>query len=329
MFEAIKDAEESIYLEMYIFNDDINRFDFLELLKNKAKAGLRVRIVLDAFGSSELGREAIAELRDSGAEVHFFSRFLYRIHRKILVIDQKTAFIGGVNFHQLARHWDDLAVCVSGSRLVPSIISSFAKVYAECGGKDPIILAKNKRIILPKTSTWLIENFPISKNFMLKKIYKKQLATAKKNVIFVTPYFIPKRWFIKALRGAVERGIEVEVLVPRHTNHFLADKVAYFFMFKLSKLGIKFFLMPQMNHAKAMVKDNAEGILGTHNLDFFSFELNAEVGIYFKDSSSVQKLSEIINRWKKESTLFDFRAYKPKWSDYIFSPIIRLFSSFL
>lgn len=325
MYEAIKGAKESVYLEMYIFNDDMRRFDFLSLLKEKALAGLRIRIVLDSFGSSALSKESIEELRQAGAEVLFFSRLLHRIHRKILVIDQDTAFIGGVNFHQIARRWDDLAVRVKG-KLVQSLISSFAKVYAECGGKDPLVLAMNRRILLNQTRTWLIEHFPISERFVLRRIYKKKLAEAESHIIFVTPYFMPKRWFTALLHQAVLRGVRVDVLVPKHANHYWADRVAYYFMFKLSKLGVNFFLLPRMNHGKAMIIDSKEAVLGSHNLDFLSFELNSEIGIFFKEKEAVEKLEEIIAVWQKESELFDAREYKPKILDYIVSPILRLFS---
>jgi cardiolipin synthase len=325
MFEAIGGAKESIYLEMYIFNDDVRRFDFLTLLANKAKDGLRVRIVLDYFGSSKLSNEAVTELRESGAEVFFFSRLLHRIHRKILVVDERVAFIGGVNFHQVARRWDDLAVRVQG-KLVPAIISSFAKVYADCGGKDPGILAQNKRIFLSKTRTWLIENFPASRRFALKKVYRKNLSEAKSDIIFVTPYFMPRRWFEAALREAVARGVRVDILVPRATELPFIDRVGYLFMYKLSKSGVNFFLLPRMNHAKAMIIDGAEGIVGSHNLDFLSFELNSEVGIFFKNKEAVDTLREIIEGWKKEAVLFDPALYTPKFLDYILSPVLRLFS---
>ena len=325
MYEAIKEAKESIYLEMYIFKDDMSHFDFFALLKEKALAGLRVRIVLDSFGSSALSKESVDELRNHGAEVLFFSRLLHRIHRKILVVDQEVAFIGGVNFHQIARRWDDLAVRVRG-RLVQSLISSFAKVYAECGGKDPLILSRNRRMFLNQTRTWLIEHFPISERYALKRIYKRKLAEAESHIVFVTPYFMPKRWFTALLHQAVLRGVRVDVLVPKHVDHYWADRVAYYFMFKLSKLGVNFFLLPRMNHGKAMIIDSKEAVLGSHNLDFLSFELNSEIGIFFKEKEAVDKLEEIISGWQKESELFQPRDYKPKILDYIVSPILRLFS---
>jgi len=114
--------------------------------------------------------------------------------------------------------------------------------------------------------------------------------------------------------------------VPKNTDFFLTDRVNYFYMFKLSKLGINFYLESHMNHAKATIIDGREGIVGSNNLDFLSFEMNSEVGIFFKDSNAVRRLSDIVKEWKRGAVLFDPRYHKPKVFDYILSPIISIFT---
>lgn len=333
MFEAISNAEKSIYLEMYIFANDMIQYDFLLLLKEKAKKGLRVRIILDSFGSINLKNEVIARLRESGAEVFFVSYFFHRAHRKILVVDESRAFLGGVNLSQQFRFWNDLVMEIKGGRLVRHIIRSFAKVYNECGGGDPKILSQNQPIILDKTRTWLIEHFPIRKKFNLKKVYKEHLNRAQESIILVTPYFAPQRWLVKALHQAVLRGVKVEALVPKNTFvpviYHLIDRVNYFYMRKLSRLGVGFFIDPTTNHAKVMIIDGKEGIIGSQNLDFLSFDFNNEVGVFLKNSKAVRKLLAIIKNWKKNTSVFDFKNYKPTWFDYILSPFISLFSRIL
>lgn len=325
MFQAIQNAKESVYLEMYIFNDDMHQYDFLKLLKEKAKNGLRVRIILDSFGSMYFGSGAIDELKENGAELFFFSYLLHYTHRKILVVDEKRAFIGGVNFSQSHRRWSDLTVEVRG-RLVKHIIRSFAKVYSECGGRDAAILSKDKPILLDKTRTWLVEHFPIRKTFGLKKVYKEHIVGAKENIIFVTPYFMPRRWFVKELHRAVLRGVKVEVLIPDNTDVSIVDRVNYFYICKLAQLGVNFYIDPRMNHAKVMIIDNKEGIVGSHNLDFLSFELGNEIGVFLKDAKAVKKLLEIYKKWKKNASLFDFKTHQAKWFDYIVSPVFSIFS---
>jgi cardiolipin synthase len=326
MFQAILSARRSIYLEMYIFSDDMVQYDFLNLLKEKAAQGLHIHILLDSLGSSDLGKEAVAELRKSGAEVLFHSYYLFHNHRKILVVDEKSAFIGGVNISQRFRFWNDLVVEVRGKKLVKHIIRSFAKAYVESKGKDKGILSKNKPIVLDKTRTWLIEHFPARRKSTLKKIYKENLNAAKEYIILVTPYFAPKRFMIKALRRAVKRGVRVDVLVPQKTDIFFIDRVNYFYMFRLAKYGVNFYLEPIMNHAKVMLIDSKEGIVGSQNLDFISFDLNNEIGVFFKDEDIVKRLSEILDSWKKNAFLFNRNTYKPTRFDYVLSPLIRIFA---
>ena len=325
MFEAIKNARESVYLETYIFLDDLHNLNFLRLLQDKAREGVRVRIVLDAFGSLGLPKKSVAELRSAGAEVFFYSHILHRIHRKILLVDERLAFIGGVNFHRAALKWSDLTLGIRGA-LVVSILRSFAKVYSECGGRDPRILVHHKKLLLDKTRTWIVEHFPGKKSASLKKIYKQALSRAEREVILVTPYLMPRRWFVRALHQAVLRGVRVEILMPKVSNHLLGDTVGYFFAHQLSLLGIHFYLEPGMNHAKGMLIDGREGLVGSNNLDFFSFDLNAEVCVFLKEPKAVRELAQIIAKWKSGAKLFDPHAYRPKPLDYILSPLVRLFS---
>ncbi|MFA6256710.1 MAG: phosphatidylserine/phosphatidylglycerophosphate/cardiolipin synthase family protein [Candidatus Paceibacterota bacterium] len=325
MFQAIENARSSVYLETYIFLDDLHKFDFLRLFQKKAEQGVRVRIVLDAFGSRELPKKSVEELKASGVEVFFYSQLLHRIHRKILIIDDNTAFIGGVNFHEVARTWNDLTILIRGV-LVKSILRSFAKVYVECGGRDPLILKENKKLILDKARNWLVEHFPENKSATLKKVYKKALSKAESHVILVTPYLMPRRWFVRALHQAVLRGVRVDVLVPKVSNHIWGDSIGAFFMHRLALLGVNFYLEPEMNHAKGMLIDDSEGLVGSNNLDFFSFDLNSEVCVFLRDPEAVQRLAEIIVGWQKKAELFNPDTYKPKFIDYIISPLVRILS---
>jgi cardiolipin synthase len=339
MYEAISSAKESIYLEVYIFQDDMVEFDFLSLLKEKARTGLKIKIILDSFGSSGLSKKAISEIRESGAELLFLSYFLHRTHRKILVIDEKLAFIGGVNFHQHSSLWNDLAVRVRG-KLVNSITRSFAKTYIECGGRDFSVVSKSVKTNKVnkingnkkerrKVRDWLIEHSPVKNNFRLKKIYINHLSMAKENVTLVTPYFMPKRWLVGLLHQAHLRGVNIHILVPESTDFYFVDRVNYFYMNKLSKLGVDFFLESQMNHAKIMTIDSKEAIVGSNNLDFLSFELNSEIGIFFNDKIAINRISNIVEGWKRDSVLFNTKTYKMRWFDYIISPVFKIFSKIL
>ncbi len=333
MFEAISVAKESVYLEMYIFQGDLIEFNFLKLLKEKAQSGIKVVMILDSFGSASLSKKTIAEIKESKIEILFLSHFLHRTHRKILVVDIETAFIGGVNVYQNSSLWNDLMVRVRGG-IVKSITRSFAKAYVESGGKDQEIINyrekfKSKRRIKEKVHDWLVEHSPSLNKFRLKKIYTEQILSAKEKVIFVTPYFIPRRWFVGLLHQAVLHGVEVEILIPKDTQDYLINRINYLYMCKLTRLGVKFFLEREMNHAKIMIIDGKEAIVGSNNLDFLSFDLNSEIGIFFNNTKAVNEISAIISYWKKDSEVFDTCVYKMHWFDYILSPFVKLFASFL
>lgn len=330
MFRAISGAKKSVYMEMYIFQNDIKEFDFFHLLKEKAKQGLQVKIVLDPLGSAGLDNGSITELKEAGIEILFLSYLLHRMHRKVLVADERVAFIGGVNLHQTSKFWNDLMVRIKGN-LVKKMVASFVKSYINAGGKDPILLGKNKKIKAKaeKVDAWIVEHSPAKNKFHFKRIYKKYLNKAEESITLITPYFIPKRWLSAVLHQAVLRRVNVEVLVPKSTDHFFVDRVNYFYIYKLSKLGVKFYIEPEMNHAKAIIIDGKQGMVGSQNLDFLSFDLNSEVGIFFKDMDAVSKLSHITEEWKKDATFFDYKNYKPKWFDYVLSPLINLFNIFL
>lgn len=97
---------------MYIFENGLERFNFFDLLRQKSQQGVRVKILLDCFGSMDLSNNQILELKKSGIEVIFLSYLLYRAHRKVLIIDENKAFLGGVNFHKTSRLWDDLVISI-------------------------------------------------------------------------------------------------------------------------------------------------------------------------------------------------------------------------
>ncbi len=327
MFDAVGLAKKSIYLEMYIFKNDMDRFNFFNLLKSKAKEGIQVKLILDSFGSISLSNNSVLELKESGAEVLFLSYLRHRMHRKVLIVDEAVAFLGGVNLHQTARLWNDLVVKIKGP-LVRQLVMSFIKSYTHAFGKDLSLLnrVQSKKILFKKVRSWLVEHSPVRNNFNLKDAYRKHIDKAEKNIILVTPYFIPKRWLSALLHQAVLREVKVDILVPRNTDHFLIDRVNYFYMYRMSKLGINFYLEPDMNHAKLMILDGKEGMVGSQNLDFLSFELNSEIGVFFNEKEVVDRLSVISQSWQKNSVLFNIETYKPRWFDYLLSPFINLFS---
>lgn len=140
-------------------------------------------------------------------------------------------------------------------------MQSFIRSYCSAGGRDESLRARKKDIVLAQVNAWIIDHSPFKKFFKLQELYTNRIHEAVKQVILITPYFIPKRWLRAALHEAVLRGIRVEVLIPKTTDHFLIDRVNYFYMDRLAKLGILFYLENKMNHAKGMIIDSDKGML--------------------------------------------------------------------
>ncbi len=324
MFKSISGAQKSIYLEMYIFQGNIGKYNFSKILAEKSSEGLQVKLVLDSFGSLSLNNLEISEMKKSGVEILFTSYLIHRTHRKILIIDEKYAFMGGVNIHKKSQWWNDLSVRIRG-KLVKNIVESFIKSYINAGGNDSVLIEKKRKNVLVEVNAWIIEHSPIKKIFNLKKIYKYHLGKTEKRIVLVTPYFMPRRWMQALFHNAVLRNIAVDILIPRETDHFIIDRVNYFYMYKMSELGVNFYMEKDMNHAKLMILDEDECMVGSQNLDFLSFDYNSEVGVFFKDQKVASVLIDITEKWKKDSVLFDHKKHKPQWFDYILSPFIKVF----
>ena len=324
MLKAISGAKESIYLEMYIFVDNTKGYNFFEALKQKARVGVKVKVIIDLLGSSELKFQAIEKLNETGIELRFFSYWLQRAHKKILVVDEKIAFLGGVNISKVFRKWDDLQMRFEGP-IVKSVLRSFAHTYRHCGGTDPDILsyAKKQR---GKSKLWILENWHIKRKRFITQRYRESISEAKKSIVITTPYFVPARWLVGELHQAVLKGVSVEVIVPQKTDYWILDRVNYFYVYRLHKLGIKFYIQKKMNHAKTMLIDDTEGVIGSQNIDPLSFDYNVEIGLFFQEKNMIKDIKKIIDGWKQASDVF-MPIKKPSWADYLLAPIIKLFQS--
>jgi len=320
MYSALTIAKRSIYLEMYAFQDDTIGYDFLSLLREKALSGVRVILILDSFGSSGLASDEVGRLRSSGAEVLFFSYWLRRLHRKILVIDETVAFLGGVNISGEYAPWRDLQVRVIGKRFVSSAIRSFARVYKECKGKDKLILEKGKDLPFRKARTWFLEHGIGGRIYALRKHYEKNISEAKTSILLFTPYLVPRRWLMAHLHEAILRGVRVEIVVPEHTDHaWLMGPVNRYHFALFTRMGAVCFFVPEMNHSKVMLVDGKKATIGSQNLDPLSFDMNAEAGIVFEGKGMIRDLQKILYAWREKARVFDPALFKPKWYHGLFS----------
>lgn len=329
MLAEIARARQSIYLEMYIMVDDASGSEFVELLARKAREGVLVKIVLDSFGSYSLSDEAVLTLRKSGAEVLFFSRWLHRLHRKLLIVDERVAISGGVNIHTRAESWVDLALRVTAHRAVSVALGLFAKTYFMAGGRDEAIRRFSQQKKTRRLSAMFVQYGTQEKHRGLKRFYMKMIAEARTSIRIVTPYFVPDRWLAAALDAAALRGVAVDILVPKVSDLWFMDRANHFSLLKMAKTGVRVFLYPRMNHAKVLVVDGREALVGSQNMDALSFNRNIESGVLISDPAVVDDIATVVQQWMSESEILNAKTYRRRWYDFVLAPVIRLFQPFL
>jgi cardiolipin synthase len=324
MIEAIDGAQKSIFLEMYIFLDDTEEsHDFIGKLIAKSKSGLKVIIVTDAYGSKLLKKETLEKLKDANIEILFFSNWLRHIHRKVLIIDEKVAFLGGVNIGKRFSQWKDLQMKLSG-RIAKRLLTSFAYTYEMAGGKNEKFLKLRKRKFSYKLKFWLVEHWPSRNIYTLRSHYSEKILSAKEKIQIVSPYFTPPRWMISLLDGAVRRGVQVEIYVPEETDTPLMTRINLHYINKIYSIGAKIFLAREMNHAKIFLVDAKEGLVGSQNIDLASFRYNSEVGIFFTDKHLIKELSDILEDWKNDSEEYKPQRYKMRPIDYVILALSKI-----
>lgn len=326
MLKAIDSAQKSIYIEMYIFLADTNEtHDFLGKLKAKAQSGIEVVIVADYFGSFDLKSSDVNDLRAAGVEFLFFSHWLRRNHRKFIIIDNRIAFLGGVNIKGKTRYWNDLNIRIEGS-IVKPILKSFAYAYRMAGGRKGSILLHQKAALSQKIKSWLLDNWTSRKNlYYLNNYYRQKIIEAKSSIQITTPYLLPPRWLIALFDEAVRRGVNIEIIIPKVTDVGPLNKINYINACRLSSLGVKFYFLPFMNHAKIMLIDGAEGVVGSPNIDILSFGLNMEAGVFFRQKHLIADLEKIFLKWKKEGEFFQNPRPLMKISDRFLVFMLKLF----
>lgn len=324
MIKSIEKAQKSIYLEMYIFLDDTaESHDFFGKLAQKASAGVEVIVVADAFGSKEIKKETLAFLKSSGVEVLFFSHWLRHIHRKILIIDKKIAFMGGVNIGKRFFNWHDLQLKLGG-KVVTRLLKSFAYTYEMAGGKNEKMLLLRKKKLSYSLKYWVIEHLPGRNIYTLKNHYIEKISKAESSIQIATPYFTPPRWLISILDNAIRRGVKVELIVPLHADLPLMDHINYRYMQDVKKIGVDFFLTKTMLHAKLLLIDNREGLIGSQNLDLASFNINSEVGLFFTEKKLISDLERVITKWKRDSVPLESKKFTMHTIDYLIFALSKI-----
>ena len=307
MERAIREARESVNVLFYIWQNDATGLRLRDMLVDKAKQGLQVRVLVDAFGSDKFDREFEAPLLEAGAKIaQFFPtpfdalgapRFNFRNHRKILVIDGKVAFTGGMNIgNEYAYEWRDLMVRLRGPAVASLQYIFLEDWYFATGESVEDQPRESGYPVSGDTDIAIVASGPDSEHW-IHDAYFTAVSRAERRIWIATPYFIPTAALTTALRTAAGRGVEVGLIVPEVTDVWLVKWAARSYYKDLLDAGVRVFeYQGRMLHAKALLVDDDHSSVGTANLDTRSFRLSFEVGCFFASRA----LNEQLWQWFQE-----------------------------
>jgi cardiolipin synthase A/B len=317
MLADIEKAEKFVFLETYIFQNDKVGTRFKDILKQKAKQGIEVRVLLDGIGT--FGNSGYFEdLKQDGVKLKFFREFKIvrkiinennnRNHRKLLVIDGHIAYIGSSNIDQASLLWRELNI-----RIDHSDVKHLHRAFL-----DNWDIAE-KRIFKKKKHTRAIHigELEIARDvpsIKYKKIRKKQLeliGRAKKEVLIEVPYFLPDKKLHRAFSQALRRGVKVNLMLPQSSDVLMIDLLRQKYLGKIHEIGVEiFFFTPTNLHSKSMVVDGEYFSFGSANLNYRSLHLEFEINVFGSNKEIAKTLKNYYNEGLEYCQAFDHKQWK-------------------
>jgi cardiolipin synthase len=351
LFEKLEEAEDYIHFQYFIIHEGVVATQLQEILIRKASQGVKVRLLFDDVGSIDLSKEYKNSLIEAGIEVEFYSRVSirmirsdmnYRNHRKIVVVDGKYGFTGGINIGDEYMHldeyygfWRDTHIMIEGTAvkcLNMVFMSDWYNVTSERLFTERYLKTYPVRG-QKHAGVQVIKDGPDVRGSVIKDIYFKAIMEAQVNIRIATPYLILEDDILKALRVAALSGVKVEILVPGKPDWeknlvYLATQ-SYFE--RLLEAGCKIYTYSEnFMHSKFLIIDEKIASIGTANLDFRSFHLNFEVTTLLYLDPSISKLISDFEQDLTESDLilledWQKRKYYRRWLEAyakLFSPML-------
>lgn len=315
LLKSLNKAKKSINIEFYIFkNDDIGT-KILDILEEKAKNGVEVRLLYDSVGSRLLNRNVLKKLRAVGGKTgEFFPSWLklinlnmnFRNHRKIVVIDNKVAFVGGFNVgdEYLGKdkkfgYWRDTHIKFKGSAVKDlnlRFLADWRYATKEEVDLSHMLEISDENIGEPNTGMQIVSSGPnLSDRYEIKLAYLKMIQRAKKYLYIQSPYLIIDKSISDSLKLASASGVDVRIMIPGKGDHPFVYWANLVYAGDLLEYGVKIYHYDRSAflHAKTVVIDDEICSIGTANMDTRSFELNFEVNAFiYSETISKQQKSE-------------------------------------
>lgn len=346
LLAAIGKAKSHIHFDFYIFDDDALGMLIADALIDRAHEGVEVRVIYDDVGCWNVSHKFFERMREEGIEVcaflpvrfpSFTSKVNYRNHRKIIVIDGKVGFVGGMNIAlryvkgKDGKPWRDTMVKVEGSAVyglqraflvdwyfVDRTLISDRKYYPQ-----PLVSAPNNRIAQTVTSS------PISSNPEIMQGYVRLILAARRYIYIESPYFLPNEPVLFALKTAALGGLDIRIIVPWKTDAGLAEWGGRSYLREMEEAGVSVYLYTGgFLHSKMLICDDSLVSCGSTNFDFRSFENNFESNTFIYDEDTALRFKAIFLDDQTQTVGFKNveRRMKPKFPTRLWESIARMLS---
>jgi cardiolipin synthase len=335
ILEALRGAERTINFMTYIWEKGEISDRVLAVLTERARAGVKVRVMLDGIGAWKAPQDGFRELEAAGGRVRWFNRirlgkltaFYRRNHRRAIVVDGKVAFTGGASVADMwlgnaddREHWRDIMVEVRGC-LAVNLQSAFTQLWANSTGEllmgddyfPPTEQAEEHPGAEGISRHVTVISSPAEGSHPLRVFYWTTLACAQESIYLTSAYFVPDRDMRRALAERARAGVDVRLLLPNKLTDVKIVRLAgHFYFTRLLEAGVRIYeYQPTMMHTKALVVDGTWSVVGSANMDIRSKELNQEAVIGIADSGFGKQLTDtffadlqqsreiVLEEWKK------------------------------
>ena len=317
MLDDIEMAENYIFLETYKFGNDQIGIKFRDALTTKAKQGVKIKLLIDSWGAY-VSESFFAEMIKYGGEVRFFKKLRLNIdfftkghkrnHRKLLIIDDKISYISSSNIAEYALNWRESSLRMAGD---------IAKVFKETFLESYRIYNKSIYDKFSAVKTLLFNDFVIMPNVPssvlqpTRKKFLELIKTAKKEIIIETPYFLPGSFMRKALMDSAQRGVDVKIISPQHSDVNIVDILRNKYLGEMHKNNVNFlFYTPRNLHCKIFVSDRTNFVIGSSNFDYRSFRFMHEIDLFGKEKKVIKLLYEHIQETINDCIPFDYEKWE-------------------
>lgn len=343
MFTAIRQARSSVHLEYFNFRNDSIAHLLFDLLAEKVKEGVEVRALFDGFGNDSnnkpLKKRHLREIRSKGIEIYEFdpvnfpwiNHVFSRDHRKIVVIDGKIAYTGGMNVAdyyikgtEMVGEWRDMHCRIDGDE-VNTLQKIFLRIWnkvsrqnvhgpqyfrGEYGADYFEGLKPDTCCTAGRKMVGIINREPLTSNKIIRKFYLEAINVAQDSIKIINPYLTLNRKLKRALRKAVERGVKVEVMVSAHSDIPLTPDCVFYNVHRLMKHGVEVWIYkPGFHHTKIITVDGRFCTVGSANLNARSLRFDYEDNAVIIDPCTTLELDRMFN----EDKLNSFRLTEESW----------------